>query len=127
MPESLGSRAFLIERQKGILVDILEDNRYNNIGIIYKFLRESIIYGQYDGGGNDREMQLMVYQDGETVKICSDVVDYVVMPNGDILYLYDYDASNTGVVGLFDGKHGEDIEEDVDALIYCFPSDSPKG
>ncbi len=60
---------------------------------------------------------LKVY-DGEAVKIADDVYDYAVLPNGHVLYLYDYSTkSYTGELYDWDGGDAEKIDEDVVCLI----------
>jgi len=54
-------------------------------------------------------------------KINDDVNDYVILPNGDVLYLYDYDIDDyVGELHLYHGGKSEMLDEDVAALIPVY-------
>ena len=92
-------------------------------------------YAEYDAANNqlvyftdysddyDREYgTLKVYDFKNTVKIDDDVHAYEVLPNGDVLYLYDYSTDyEHGELYLYDGgKEPTKLDDDVVGIIPIY-------
>lgn len=61
---------------------------------------------------------------GKSTKVADDVHSYTVTPNGDILYLYDYNITSLkGELHLFNGKKSTKLDDDV-VRIISFKNDT---
>lgn len=57
---------------------------------------------------------LKIYKNGSAEKISDDVSDYCVLPNGKILYLYDYNTNrNRGELHVYNNGKTEKVDDDV--------------
>lgn len=60
---------------------------------------------------------LKVYKNGTAEKISDDVSDFCVLPNGKILYLYDYNTNRyRGELHIYDNGRTEKVDDDVVAI-----------
>ena len=60
---------------------------------------------------------LKIYKNGSAEKISDDVSDYCVLPNGKILYLYDYNTNrNRGELHVYNNGKTEKVDDDVVAV-----------
>lgn len=67
---------------------------------------------------------LMVYENGKINKIADNVQDYEVLPDGNIIYLHDYDKNSyTGDLYLYKGGNSKKIDSDVIAIIHIVSGD----
>lgn len=61
---------------------------------------------------------LKVYKNGTAEKISDDVSDFCVLPNGKILYMYDYNINRCrGELYVYDNGKTEKVDEDVVAIL----------
>ncbi|MBQ6430700.1 MAG: zinc-ribbon domain-containing protein [Oscillospiraceae bacterium] len=66
----------------------------------------------------DGKGTLKVYEGKEATKIEDDVSDYTVVPDGRVLYMYDYSTkSYAGELYLWDDGKAEKLDEDVTCLV----------
>lgn len=78
-----------------------------------------VYYTDYNNDYDKEYGTLKVYNFKEFIKVEDDVHAHEIMPNGDILYLYDYSTDyQRGELYLYDGgKEPTKIDEDVTGLI----------
>ena len=73
---------------------------------------------------NEKEYgTLKINQDGETTKIADDAHSYSVIPDGRVLYLYDYSLNyNKGELHEWDNEEVRKIDDDVFAVLPVYDS-----
>lgn len=90
---------------------------YDVSGIIYDSKLGRLIYST-DWDYDKMCSTLKIYEDGETAILADDVNSYTVLPNGSILYLYDYSTNYyKGDLYLYKNGISEKIDEDVTCIV----------
>lgn len=61
---------------------------------------------------------LMMYKNGKREKLADDVMNFILTPDNDILYLHDYDTeTHTGTLSLYNHGNPKIIDRGVTAII----------
>ena len=81
------------------------------------YMGDAVLYYTDWKGGDRSYGTLKMYNNGEKTKIADDVHSFVLTPDNDILYLYDYSSSYKGTLYRYNQGKPAKIDDDVMALI----------
>lgn len=106
-----------VDKHRG---DLYVDKERADVGIDYRTVMydENLGVITYIADANSKgKGTLKIYGKGSAEEISDDVSDYCVLPNGNILYMYDYNTNrNSGELYMYRSGMTEKVDDDVVAV-----------